>query len=435
MTVKFFIRSKDKQKSPIRAIVSFFGKQYYYAVGVSVQTAFWNAKKNRCRNDRDYPDAAYVNQRLDLWDAVLKAAAREFELKFVTPTQTEFVKKVERALRVQSGENLNDGKTPYIVEFAENFKNNCSVSGARKSGYNGTINKLVDYEKKHKTKLKFSDITMEFYHSFKNFILQQTYTRKGVAMFYSKNTLASLIKDTKFFFNEARRQQYHDLRIEGFAVEHEESDSIYLTVDELVRLHRLKITENLILKKLGKDFIDRYDITEKIAELNNSRDMFLIGAFTAMRYGDYSGIENLKSTDKFIVKRTKKTGVKVIIPLHWIIREIMEQRNNVLPAFTDNRDLNRTLKILGKLADIDDDIEITKTRGGKRMSTVHKKYELMQTHTARRSGCTNMYIAGIDIYTIMGFSGHTSESSFRKYIKIKQEENAQRFVGHPFFNR
>jgi predicted metal-dependent RNase len=154
-----------------------------------------------------------------------------------------------------------------------------------------------------------------------------------------------------------------------------------------------------------------------------------------MRYGDYSGLENLKHTDKFITKRTKKTGAKVVIPMHWVIREILERRGNMLPKAVSNQKLNDALKELGQLADITDEIELTVTRAGKQVTTRRPKYELMTTHTARRSGCTNMYLAGIDIYTIMGFSGHTTEKSFRKYIKIKQEENAQRFLEHPFFKK
>ncbi|MDR0606203.1 MAG: tyrosine-type recombinase/integrase, partial [Bacteroidales bacterium] len=173
----------------------------------------------------------------------------------------------------------------------------------------------------------------------------------------------------------------------------------------------------------------------KIEALNDNKDRFLIGAFTAMRYGDYSGLENLKHTDKFITKRTKKTGIKVVIPMHWVIREILIRRKNILPVAVSNQKLNDALKELGQLADFTGKVEITVTRGGKQETIRRPKYELITTHTARRSGCTNMYLAGIDIYTIMGFSGHTTEKSFRKYIKIKQEENAQRFLEHPFFKK
>lgn len=433
MTVKFFPRKKDKPQSALRAIVSFFGKQYPVSIGITVKTAYWNQKKCRCRNEQDYPDAAHINQRLDIWEAILKDTAREFEIKFTTPVQTEFVKAVEKAVRRNNGEPETE-KTQYFTDFIEYFIGNNSNPAKRNKMYYIELKKIIDYEKRYKTRLKFSDITLDFYHSFKSFLLQKTYMRNGVPIHYSKNTIAEAFKDVKFFFNEARRQKYHDLRIEGFAVEREVSDSIYLTVDELTRLHRLQITQDLIVSKLG-DIFDEAEINTRITELNNNKDRFLIGAFTAMRYGDYSGIENLKATDGFISKRTQKTGIRVVIPMHWIIRDILEKRNNILPAFVSNRELNKDLKLLGQLADIDEEITVTITRGGKYETTTYKKYELIQTHTARRSGCTNMYLAGIDIYTIMGFSGHTTEKSFRTYIKIKQEENAKRYENHPFFRK
>jgi hypothetical protein len=431
--VKFFIRDKDKQKSAIRAVVSFFGKQYPVSVGISVRTTFWNAKKYRCRADRDYPDAKHVNERIDEWQSILESVAKDFEKKIASPDIHEFKKAVEYALRVRNGQI--SGKTTYLLEFAEKYKDTCSKSKQTKKNYHSAIKQLSGYEKKYRTKLKFDHITPEFYNSLRNYLLQNTYEIKGETRHYAKNTIGSVIKNLSVFFREAKRAGYHDLNIEGFKVEHEDVDNIYLTVDELIKIHSMQITEQLILEKLGNTMKCRRDLKQKIESLSDNKDRFLIGAFTAMRFGDYSGLDNLKSTDKTISKRTKKTGVKVIIPMHWVIREILERRGNKLPAPISNNKLNYALKELGQLADLTDDVELTVTRGGSQVTARYKKYELLSTHTARRSGCTNMYLAGIDIYTVMGFSGHTTEKSFRKYIKINQEENAKRFIDHPFFNK
>ena len=45
------------------------------------------------------------------------------------------------------------------------------------------------------------------------------------------------------------------------------------------------------------------------------------------------------------------------------------------------------------------------------------KYELMSSHTGRRSFCTNFYNEGVAIAAIMSISGHQTEKEFRKYIK------------------
>ena len=50
------------------------------------------------------------------------------------------------------------------------------------------------------------------------------------------------------------------------------------------------------------------------------------------------------------------------------------------------------------------------------------KYELVHTHTARRTGATLMYLSGMDVYDIIKITGHTSPVMLRKYIKADKLE-------------
>ena len=63
----------------------------------------------------------------------------------------------------------------------------------------------------------------------------------------------------------------------------------------------------------------------------------------------------------------------------------------------------------------------------------YPKYELVTSHTARRSAATNMYKAGIPTISIMRITGHTTEASFLRYIRISQEENAELMAKSAFF--
>ena len=67
------------------------------------------------------------------------------------------------------------------------------------------------------------------------------------------------------------------------------------------------------------------------------------------------------------------------------------------------------------------------------MSKHVPKYMLVKTHTARRSFCTNAYLAGVPVIDIMAISTHTTESSFMRYIKVTKEQQADRMAQHPFF--
>ncbi len=50
---------------------------------------------------------------------------------------------------------------------------------------------------------------------------------------------------------------------------------------------------------------------------------------------------------------------------------------------------------------------------------------MVMTHTARKSFCTNMYLKGIPVPTIMAISGHQTEKNFYKYIKADRMELAR----------
>jgi integrase len=76
----------------------------------------------------------------------------------------------------------------------------------------------------------------------------------------------------------------------------------------------------------------------------------------------------------------------------------------------------------------------TKIENGK-VEPVHKlKYELVTTHTARRSFATNAYRAGIPAGKIMQITGHKTEQDFFRYIKVSSIDNAMELQGHAFFN-
>ena len=58
---------------------------------------------------------------------------------------------------------------------------------------------------------------------------------------------------------------------------------------------------------------------------------------------------------------------------------------------------------------------------------VYKKHELISSHTARRSFCTNKFLMGMPVQAIMKFSGHKTERAFMKYLKLDAEITAKKF--------
>jgi integrase len=62
-----------------------------------------------------------------------------------------------------------------------------------------------------------------------------------------------------------------------------------------------------------------------------------------------------------------------------------------------------------------------------------EKYNLISTHTARRSFATNLFLADVPPISIMKITGHKTERAFLSYIRMTSEQNADKLLDHSFF--
>jgi integrase len=190
-----------------------------------------------------------------------------------------------------------------------------------------------------------------------------------------------------------------------FHVFNEDVDNVYLDEKELL------VLKNADLKKTP--------------HLERVRDWFLLLAWTGCRFSDLEKISRTDIKDGFITFRQQKTNTKVTIPLHPVVLEILEKYNFEMPNSITNQKFNDYIKDAAKAAKIESEEVITKTIGGVLKSITMPKYDLITSHTGRRSFCTNMYKRGLPTLMIMSISGHKTEKSFLKYIKVRQEEHAE----------
>ena len=58
------------------------------------------------------------------------------------------------------------------------------------------------------------------------------------------------------------------------------------------------------------------------------------------------------------------------------------------------------------------------------MTKDYQKWELLSSHTGRRSFATNEYLAGTPSITIKAITGHKTEEAFLRYIKLTPNEHA-----------
>ena len=70
------------------------------------------------------------------------------------------------------------------------------------------------------------------------------------------------------------------------------------------------------------------------------------------------------------------------------------------------------------------------TRGGRKVTTAYEKWQLVTSHTGRRSFATNLYKSGFPAISIMQITGHKTEAAFMKYIKVGRNEHAALLAEH-----
>ena len=323
---------------------------------------------------------------------------------------------------------------PFIDHLIDTSNNKQSTL----KSYKVVKRNLLDYQAAKRCVLNFNSIDIDFYNSFVDYLTKPTKskTKTGKTIFnagLSKNTIGTRIKILKTFVSEANERNIivpADYKKKSFKVLKEETNTIYLTESELKQMFYIETTPeslNILKTELGADKLPDY--------LAKVRDLFLIGCYTGLRFSDLSKLnkDNIAKDNTLNIK-TIKTNQTVVVPIHPITKQIFEKYDYQLPREISNQKFNDYLKIIAKIAGINELITTEITKGGFKVSQTTEKYKLVTSHTARRSFATNAFLADMPSISIMKITGHKTEAAFMRYIKMSAKDNAIKMQTHKFFN-
>lgn len=402
-----FVLKEPTSKEPtlVYLIFRFNNVRLKYSTGQKIAPKYWNPRKDKQRAKETRLFSGY-NEFNTLLDNLEKEAHNHYRKLLndkIAPTPDLLRIPLDGLLQ------KTNGKEKDLIASAEYLVENTDRSPGTKKQLRQTIRNLREFKLATKRSLHLDSIDLEFYDTFIDFLIKKD---------YGKNTIGTIIKNIKVFMNEAvdrgltTNLQYKNRR---FKNQEEHSESIYLTESELEKLCSLDLASNKRLEKV--------------------RDLFIIACYTGLRFSDLIELkgENVSKDGNLAKIRTKKTGEVVIIPLRGQVKRILSKYDGEPPPAYANQKMNEYLKELGELAGLEDDVIISATKGGVRRSESFKKWQLITTHTARRSFATNAYLGNVPTISIMKITGHRTEKSFLKYIKISQEDNANKLLSHPFF--
>lgn len=408
--VNFYLK-KPEPNSNNRLIYLQFkynGRRLVFSFSQRVDPKDWNSNKQRVKNNNVLVENGTTSLNL-LLDTLKETCIKEYRnaLPNGIPS-TEYLKeKLKRVVNVDNGEEEN--KNNFFALLDRFINNEITNRGKAKSPntiktYNTLKGHLIKYESAH-GKVDFNSIDLNFYHKYNKFL-----ELEGLSL----NSRSKDIQIIKTIMREAVDQNLTDNKAfesKKFSVNRKETESVYLTDDEIKKLFNYDLSNNKTLERV--------------------RDLFVFGCKTGLRYSDYS---NIKKEDYieiegelYINRKTEKTGESVITPCNDpFVKQIFEKYSsspNKLPASISNQKFNDYIKEICK------EVGFTET-GRDAEKPTRQLWELVTSHTARRSFATNTYISGFPTLDIMKITGHKTEKAFMRYIKISKRDAAKRLFNH-----
>ena len=349
-------------------------------------------------------------------EAMMKARREEEERR-----QEEERIKEEQVRLIKEGIDAERAKIwNFLNRFCEEIKSG-NAPGTVKAWF--SFRKLYDqFDRKHR--FTWYQIDRAFVTKFFVFMEKNDY------MVSAQN---KYLVDLRAIVNYAYLDGIHDndRAMQYFSKKKIEDDDkaieIYLTETELQALYEMPLS--------GKQ--------------DEVRDIFLVGCYTCQRVSDYNDIDKdcFTTTAKgtpVIRLIQKKTRNEVKIPImNPNLKAICEKYSYNLPSVVDVI-LNRYIKdILKKLSETtpslgkkvttkltmkqkqleeNDKLVVERNEKGE---VIMPRYNCVTTHTARRSGITNMYLTHkYTIIQMMHVSGHKTQKTFMDYIKLSSDEIA-----------
>ncbi len=259
---------------------------------------------------------------------------------------------------------------------------------------------------KFASKVRVDALNVEFFEEYALYLLQKQYRQNTI-----RNYLSALKRVVRAV--ERKYKEIHlypsDMRLPSF----EKAHKLALTTEELVMMHQYP------------DYDDKQ---------REAVDLFLIMSFVGIRRKDAQSSRDVNFADgEFYVIDTSKSGQRVVVPQHWVVKEILQRAGGFRVPAQSMELLLQRVREAAKMCGIKGMFFYTITRGKKKVKYEVPRVEAITWHTARRSFATNLHKAGIPAKVAMQLTGHKTIQQYMDYIMISTNENAEQYASHSFF--
>ncbi len=388
--IRFNLHKRNDTKSKkfaIKVILTYNKKRFTFDSGIKIESEFWDIEKQKvkknCKNHITY-NSFLQSIEIQITDYIFNS--KRLQKKISIPELKRYVNEIIKPDskndnflnlidRVFNSKNIKQQSKVTYKTFKSLFDSFCSDSGIIPD-----INNL-------------NQITV---NQFVNYMIKKEYTATYI------NLMISIFKSTINVITDSFGYDL-DLNFKNLKNLKTKKEFVILNKTDIQKIFALE-SENLKLYK----------------------DMFLVQIFTGLRFSDLVLLKKTQIQKDFIVLSTQKTDSTIMIPIPELIKPIINEYSDKTNKYLFDSKLllklyNRKIQLVCKYSDITELISISNYIGINRNYVTKPKYELITSHTARRTFINLALESGINTKYVKMITGHKNDTSFDKYVNLNRE--------------
>lgn len=391
----------------MRLRIRWNGNAYNISVGYRVDREDSRGRKkwdgSRCKanttHGTDKTPASVINKALENLEEKIDKAFYSFEIADTIPSVDDIRKALAQDTKRKSLPEIDLAYNQFVIE-REKY-NQWSFNTVR------TVKNIGNLIKKFRPDLTFKEIDDDLLREF--VVWQQSHRisddeYKTCQDGYANPVIIKNCRIFKWFLEWASEKGYVKSDVVARfkpTLKSIEKTVVFLEWDELMKM-------------------ESYPFDDE--ELQKARDFFCLCCFTSLRYSDAAALKKSSVYKDYIEIVSQKTDKVIKIDLNSHSRQILERYADTpgdyaLPRFTVAR-LNVLVKRLGEILGLDTQINVVQYYGNQKVERTLKKWELLSTHSGRRTFICNALAMGIAPHIVMKWTGHSDYAAMKPYIGV-----------------
>lgn len=384
---------KSSSETIIYLVMRWDGLQMKISTKQKVNPKFWNKDRLKVKETISEKNHQHINKELVEIEKVAYKMFNSFTDTFKRKPNSEELKNLIEQEYFQNNPMFKkvDKKTilDYFDDYIETIKSTTAHTTVQK--YKQAKENFKVFQKDKKRIYNTEMIDLKFRNEYVEYLIE---TKK-----YAPTTVyrkMKFLRTVLYFIENLGIKVNPFLHNSRFLTKDIEVDNIALSENEIDELERLNLSDNKRLEQV--------------------RDLFLVACYTGQRFSDLNKINQSNIIDdEYIAIRQQKTNEQLTLPLLKVVKTILVKYSYKLPKIS-NVKFNEYIKEVAKLCET-----LNKQYNGDNKKV---RWQMISSHTARRTFVTLNYGKGVDLDTLKLGTGHKQTKTLQTYIKMNDKQKA-----------